>query len=186
MLEHFQKNSADIATPTGPSALDEHSTATMARTEAKTYNAHKPAKFAVHFYAVTGSVNPYISSFFDNCAGNKTGVCGAVDCTRVFCVLRKPYNVLFSNPENKIKIEKNHHLHCGYFKWLIKLSHILILLVVMLVFTDNVYTRHPLAHALRVMTDGEERMFGTIQMSLVDLTNQYWLEQAVDLISKKD
>jgi hypothetical protein len=56
----------------------------------------------------------------------------------------------------------------------------------MLVFTDNVYTRHPLAHALRVMTDGEERMFGTIQMSLVDLTNQYWLEQAVDLISKKD
>jgi hypothetical protein len=64
MLEHFQKNSADIATPTGPSALDEHSTATKARTEAKTYNAHKPAKFAVCFYAVTGSVNPYISSFF--------------------------------------------------------------------------------------------------------------------------
>ena len=107
MLEHFQKNSADIATPTGPSALDEHSTATKARTEAKTYNAHKPAKFAVCFYAVTGSVNPYISSFFDNRAGNKTGVCGAVDYTRVFCVLRKPYNVLFSSPENKIKIEKD-------------------------------------------------------------------------------
>jgi hypothetical protein len=44
----------DIATPTGPSALDEHSTATKARTVAKTYNAHKPAKFAVCFYAVRG------------------------------------------------------------------------------------------------------------------------------------
>jgi hypothetical protein len=49
--------------------------------EAKTYNAHKPAKFAVRFYVVTGSVKPYISSFFDNRAGNKTGVCGAVDYT---------------------------------------------------------------------------------------------------------
>jgi hypothetical protein len=36
------------------------------------------------------------------------------------------------------------------------------------------------------MTDGEARMIGTIRMSLVDLTNWYWLEQAVDLISKKD
>ena len=62
MLEHFQKNSADIATPTGPSALDEHSTATKAWTEAKIYNAYEPAKFAAHFYAdaVTGVVNPYI------------------------------------------------------------------------------------------------------------------------------
>jgi len=54
---------------------------TKARMEAKTYNAHKPAKFAVRFYVVTGSVKPYISSFFDNRAGNKTGVCGAVDYT---------------------------------------------------------------------------------------------------------
>ena len=53
MLEHFQKNSADIATPTGPSALDEPPPTTKARMEAKTYNAHKPAKFAVRFYVVT-------------------------------------------------------------------------------------------------------------------------------------
>jgi len=36
------------------------------------------------------------------------------------------------------------------------------------------------------MTDDEARMIGTIRMSLVDLTNRYWLEQAVDLISKKE
>jgi hypothetical protein len=76
LLEHFM-NSAEVATPAGPSALDECSARTKARTAAKTFNAQKPAKFAVRFYAVTGSVNPYISSFFDNRAGNKTGVWGS-------------------------------------------------------------------------------------------------------------
>jgi hypothetical protein len=127
-----------------------------------------------------------MSSFFDNRVGNKTGVCGAVDYTRVFCVLRKPYNVLLSNPENKIKIEKDSPTAL----WLLQMAHqtksypdpsgrhVF--------FTDNFYSRHPLAHALRVMTDGRARMIGTIRMSLVDLTNRYWLEQAVDLISKRD
>jgi hypothetical protein len=71
LLEHFIRNCAEVATPKGPSALDECSAWTKARTAAKTFNAKKPAKFAVRFYAITGSVNPYISSFFDNRAGNK-------------------------------------------------------------------------------------------------------------------
>jgi hypothetical protein len=95
ILEHFLRNCVDVATPTGPSALDEHSTATKARTTDKTYNANKPAKFAIRFYAVTGAVTPYISSFFDNCAGNKTNICDAVEYTTIFKAIKMPYNYLF-------------------------------------------------------------------------------------------
>jgi len=54
--------SCEYYNPYWSCALDEHSTATKAWTEAKIYNAHEPAKFAAHFYAdaVTGVVNPYI------------------------------------------------------------------------------------------------------------------------------
>ncbi len=65
MLENtLSKKSMIIAIRTGLSALDEHSTATKAWTEAKIYNAHKPSKFAVHFYAVTELINLYFSLFF--------------------------------------------------------------------------------------------------------------------------
>jgi len=47
------------------------------------------------------------------------GVRGTVDYTRVFCVLRKPYYVLFSNPENKIKIEKD----SPSALWLLQMAH---------------------------------------------------------------
>ncbi len=76
LLEHFIWNSAEVARLKGPSALDECSARTEARTAAKTFNAKKPAKFAVRFYAVAGSMNPYFSSYFDIQAGNKTGVSG--------------------------------------------------------------------------------------------------------------
>ncbi len=185
-MEHFLKNCAEVATPIGPSALDEHSTATKARTTAKTYNANKPAMFAIRFYAVTGSINPYISSFFDNHAGNKTNVCGAVEYCNTFKVLKTPYNYLFHNPEYAIKIEKDSLSAL----WLLQMAHQTKRLPdpsgKRVFFTDNFYTRHNLAHALKIMTDGEARMIGTVRLSLVDATNRYWLEQAVKMISKKE
>jgi hypothetical protein len=72
--------------------MDEHSTATKARTEARTYNASKPAKCAIHFYAVIGSINPYMPNIFNNLSGNKTNVCGAVDYIKHFRVPSKSYN----------------------------------------------------------------------------------------------
>jgi len=42
-----------------------------------------------------------------------------------------------------------------------------------LFFTDNFYTRHHLAHALNVITDGEARMIGMVRLSLVDATSHY-------------
>ncbi len=94
------------------------SSKTVARTGAKTFNAKKPDKFAVRFYAVAGSVNPYISSFFDNRAGNKTGVCAAVNCCRIFHSLWTPYNNEFHS-NNKIKIEKDFPSSL----WLLQMAH---------------------------------------------------------------
>jgi hypothetical protein len=80
-----------IAFPIGPSALDEHSNAMKARTTAKTYNTNKPAKFAIRLYAVTGSINPYISSFFDNRAGNKNK---CLWCSGIFQHFQSPKDTL--------------------------------------------------------------------------------------------
>jgi hypothetical protein len=118
LLEHFIRNSVEISTPIGPSALDECSARTKGRTGAKTFNAKKPDKFAVRFHAVAGSVNPYISSFFDNHAGNKTGVCAAVDYCRIFRSLWTPYNNLF-HANNWINIEKDSPSSL----WLLQMAH---------------------------------------------------------------
>jgi len=53
-------------------------------------------------------------------------------------------------------------------------------------FTDNFYTRHHLATALKLMTDGEARMIGTVRSTLVDATNRYYLEQAISNASGKE
>jgi hypothetical protein len=184
LLEHFIRNSAEVATPKGPSALDECSARTKARTAAKTFTAKNPAKFAVRFYAVTGSVNPYISSFFDNRAGNKTGVCGAVDYCRIFRTLRTPYNNIF-HPDNKINIEKDSPSSL----WLLQMSHQTRIVPDpsgrRIFFTDNFYTRHQLAYALKVMMDGEARMIGTVRFSNVNCTNRFYLQQAIDLTDAK-
>jgi hypothetical protein len=52
-------------------------------------------------------------------------------------------------------------------------------------FTDNFYTCHQLAHALKVMTNGEAKMIGTVRFSNVDCTNRFYLQQAIDLIDAK-
>mmetsp|Transcript_13330 Transcript_13330/g.19112 ORF Transcript_13330/g.19112 Transcript_13330/m.19112 type:complete len:325 (-) Transcript_13330:473-1447(-) len=96
LLDHFLKNCATVATPIGPSALDENTARTKACTKAKTYNANKPCKWGIRFYAVNGAVVPYLSSFFDNRAGNTTGRSGEEDYCTVFRSLRTPYNKIFS------------------------------------------------------------------------------------------
>jgi len=179
ILEHLVKNSATVATvatvatPTGPSSLDECAAPTKARTTAKTFNKEKPDKFAVRFYAVVGSVIPYMSSLCDNHAGNKTGVSGALDYCRVFRTLRTPLNHLF-HPDNRIKFEKDSPSSL----WVLQMAHQTKMCPDpsggRVFFTDNFYTHHPLATALKLMTDGEARMIGTVRSTLVDATNRYY------------
>jgi len=188
LLEHFIRNSAEIATPIGPSALDECSARTKARTGAKTFNAKKPDKFAIRFYAVAGSVNLYISSFFDNGAGNKTGVCAAVDFYRIFRSLWTPYNNVFHS-DNRIKIEKD----SSSSLWLLQMAHQTQNFPDpsgrRFFFTDHFYTCHQLAHAVKMMTDGEAKMIGTVRFTNIDCTNCFmckrqlnsWMQSHVDL-----
>lgn len=184
LLEHFTKNCAEVATPIGPSALDECSARTKARTAAKTFNKNKPAKFAVRFYAVTGSVNPYISSLYDNRAGNKTGIPAAIDYCRIFRSLRTPYNNVF-HPDLNLKIEKD----SPSALWMLQMAHQTKAFPdpsgKRIFFTDNFYTRHNLAHSLKVITDGEARMIGTVRFSNVDCTNRYFLQKAIEDIDGK-
>jgi len=184
LLEHFIQNSAKIATPIGPSALDECSAKNKARTGAKTFNAKKPDKFAVRFYAVAGSVNPYISSFFDNRAGNKTGVCAAVNCCRIFHSLWTPYNNEFHS-NNQIKIGKDFPSSL----WLLQMAHQTQNFPDpsgrRVFFVDNFYTRHQLAHAVKVMKDGESRMIGTVRFTNIDCTNHFYVQKAIDLLDAK-
>jgi hypothetical protein len=101
----------------------------------------KKAKFAVQFYAVTGSVNPYISSFFDTHAGNKTGVCGTVEYHFIFKTLRTPYNNVF-HPESKISVEKDPPSSL----WLLQMAHRTRMFPNQsghrIFFMDNFYTPH--------------------------------------------
>jgi len=97
----FIFSSASIAVPLGVSALNENSCATKARTKAKAYSPNKPAKYAICFYAVVGHHHCYLSSMFDNQAGNSTGIAAIHDYCRLFQTLRTPYNNVMGNDKSK-------------------------------------------------------------------------------------
>jgi len=175
LLEHFLKNCASVATPVdGPSALDENTARTKARTKAKTYNANKPCKWGIRFYAVNGAVIPYLSSFFDNRAGNTTGRSGAEDYCTVFRKLRTPYNRIFS-ADNDFNIP----VHSPTSLWVLQMAHQTQSRVDpngrRIFFTDNFYTSR------RV---GGARMIGTVRMNTVDCTNRYHLFKAIDMVDR--
>jgi hypothetical protein len=95
----------------------------------------------------------------------KTNFCGAVEYFNTFKVLKTPYNYLFHNPEYAIKIEKDSLSAL----WLLQMADQTKRLPdpsgKRVFFTDNFYTRHNLAHALKIMTDGEARMIGSFRSS---------------------
>jgi hypothetical protein len=53
-------------------------------------------------------------------------------------------------------------------------------------FTDNFYTSHRVAKALKTFTDGEARLIGTVRLNTVDCTNRYHLVKAIEMIETKD
>jgi hypothetical protein len=87
VLDQFIKKSASIAVPVGVSALDENSCPAKAHRKAKTYSPNKLAKYAIRFYAVVGHKFCYLSSMFDNRAGNSTGIEGVHDYCHLFHTL---------------------------------------------------------------------------------------------------
>jgi hypothetical protein len=83
------------------SALDEISFTMKACTKAKTYSPNKPAKYGIRFSAVVGHQYCYLSSMFDNQAGNSTGITAIHDYCRLFRTLRTLYNNVIGNDKSK-------------------------------------------------------------------------------------
>lgn len=84
MLEHFQKNAASVAVPTGVSSLDENTIRSKGRTVARSYMKSKPVPNGIRFYVVVSWNDAYLHSIRDNGSGNKTGTDPTVAYTSVF------------------------------------------------------------------------------------------------------
>lgn len=97
LLDHFQKNIASVAVPTGTTALDEASVRTKCRSKARSYLPSKPDKYAIRFYAVVGTKYAYLFSIMDNRSRNTTGETAPEAFTRLFRDLRTPYNNVIVN-----------------------------------------------------------------------------------------
>jgi hypothetical protein len=186
LIDQFIRKSASIAVPLGVSALDENSCPTKARTKAKTYSPNKPAKYAIRFYAVVGHRFCYLSSMFDNRAGNTTGIPGIHDYCRLFRTLRTPYNKVIGNDKSKDSLAETPSA-----LWVCMMAHQTANCKQpsggkRYFFCDNYYTRHTLACALREFTDGEAHMIGTVKFTNVDATNRYYLSKAIELLKDKE
>ncbi len=161
----------------GVSALDENSCANKACTRAKTYLPSKPDKYAIRFYAVIGHKYVYLSSMFDNRAGNKTGVLGVQDYCRLFHSLRMPYYKVTADQESLTDTPSA--------LWMCMMGHQTASLKApngrnRNVFCDNFYTRHSLAAALGKFTDGEAKIVGTVKFTNLDATNRYRVSQGIE------
>lgn len=179
LLDHFQKNIACVAVPTGTIALDEASVRTKCRSKARSYLPSKPDKYAIRFYAVVGTKYTYLSSIIDNRSGNTTGETGPEAFTRLFRDLRTPYNNVIVN-SNMIDKDSPTAL------WILQMAQQTKQFPdpsgKRLFFTDNFYTRHTLAEVLKRITDGEARLCGTVKFSNVDATNRHYLTTAIALM----
>ncbi len=107
-----------------------------------------------------------------------------MDYCRIFRTLRAPYNNVF-HPDSNLRNEEN----SPSALWLLQMAHQTKSFPDpsghRVFFTDNFYTRHQLAHALKVRTDGEARMIGTVHFSNVDCMNHYYLQKTIDEYEKK-
>ena len=182
VLDEFIRQSGRVAVPIGISALDENTCPTKARTRAKTYCPNKPAKYGIRFYAVVGHKYCYLSTMYDNRAGNRTGVQGVHDYHRLFRNLRTPYYMHIGNDTSKDTIadtpsalwicmmgqQTKNFKQPGEGKRYF--------------FTDNFYTRHIVAERLQKFTDNEAYLIGTLKFTNVDATNRYHLSRAMETL----
>ena len=178
-MEHFARNSASIAVPTGTSALDENTARTKARTRARTYMPNKSDKYGVRFYSVVGTKHCYLSSINDNRAGNETDVPGAADFCRLFGELRTPFKK-FVVDAKPCRIDPSSSSALWILQMALQAKRHCDPSGRRVFFTDNFYTRHNLAISLKAITDGECRLVGTVKFTNVDSTNRYYLFKAIE------
>ena len=70
LMEHFNDNCVDIATPCGVSSYDEITVRFKARCLSKSFIKNKPVPYGIRLYACVGWKDKYLYSIFDNGKGN--------------------------------------------------------------------------------------------------------------------
>ena len=188
IFNHFCKNSASIAVPTGAAAYDENSKRTKARTAAKQYMPNKPTKYALRFYATVFSKYHYCFSIFDNGRGNKSGINISSRYAALHTELRRAH-IEFDNKTKSYDPSKTNALyvlmmaHASKKKAMTSIKEVGIK---RWYFTDNYYTRHTLGNHLKEFTDEEARLIGTCKTSVMDSDNLETVRVAVTKMSKND
>jgi hypothetical protein len=166
---------SSLAVPLCTSALDEASVQTKARTAAKSFISNKPDKYAICFYAMVGSHNTYLSSLIDSRSGNKTGVSGPDEYCIIFKVMHSVYTYL-----KHLKLVEEGSASA---LWILQMAHQTKLHPdpsgKRIFFTDNYYNRHILALALKLVTDGEACITGTVKFTNINSTNQTYVSAAI-------
>ena len=172
LLEHFQKNLAQIAVPIGTSVLDEVSV----RTKVISFIVNKPDKYAIRFYAVVCTKNTYLFSICDIRSDNTVDEYGPEAFCRALHDMRTPYNKILGNSDLVDKDSPS-------ALWILQMAQQTKLHPDPsgkgVFFTDNFYTRHVLATELKNKTDGEARLCGTVKFTKVDATNRTHLVKAI-------
>lgn len=167
LLQHFQKNSADVAVPDGASAFDENSARTRARTSCKTYMPCKPDKYGIRFYACVNWKSLYLHSMWDNGSGNKTGVSPPKAYIEQFPNLRH----LHRKAELKSVVGRD----SPSLLWCLQLAHQTqkkkSIYGKRIIFMDNFYTRHTVGQQLLDITDNEIRITGFTKNDISNLIN---------------
>ena len=180
MMERFQKNCVAVAVPEGTIALHEASLATKARTKAKTFNATKPDKYAIHFYALVGNEGPYIFCLQDNRRGNTESKSAAKDYILQFPELRRAFYQHFDGKEEDMSMGSPSAL------WSIIMAHPTKKSQDpsgnRYFFMDNYYTCHILAKKIKDLTDGEARVIGTVKFINIDATNRIGVQEGLELL----
>jgi len=124
----------------------------------------------VRFYAVVGWDSLYVHTLWDNASGNCEPTSPAQRYTELFPSLRTSLYNMLRRDDIAVSAKSATAL------WLAMIGHQAKLLRspsgYRLVVSDNFYTRHTFAKAIRAFTDGEVHMTGTVRLNLVDKWNK--------------
>ena len=172
-----------VAVPEGMLVLDKASLATKAHTKAKIFNATKPAKYTIKFYALVGNEGPYLFSMQDNKRGNTAIKANSLDYIRHFPCLSRPFS---KHIHNDIDITP------GMLSalWTLMLAHSTQKSFdpsgTRYYFMDNYYTRHNLAGVVKSLTDGESRIIGTVKYTNIDTTDRVCVSHAMNVMKEAE
>ena len=176
MLIEFVTNSSKVAVPVGAVALDECSIRCKGRTDAKSYNPAKPAKYAIRLFALVGGHTPYMFSCWDGGHGKKADTIPAVQqYLNAFGTLRIIYNTSVV-PKAIVDRDSTSAL------WVMMMTHCIVANddqdAQVRFFTDNFYTRHKVGLAVKVVTDGRGTLTGTMKYTNMILEDRVRVKEA--------